>query len=312
MLNQGCRRSTLLCLLLWNCIAPCGAAQPLHVMTYNLWVGGEAGQQPLAQSVQVILAADAEIVGLQETGSEERGGQRNDNGQAIARTLGWYYFDQGEGRGILSRYPILAHSPQAWGVRVLLPSGETVYHFNAHLAHAPYQPYQLLNIPYADAPFLHTAEQAVDAARQARATQIAALLADLKQFADAESLCVVTGDFNEPSLHDWTDQVAAAKRCPCVVRWPTTQAVVDAGFIDAYRAVHANPLEFPGYTWTTQTREDDPADHHDRIDFVFLRSGASGRAVRAARVVGEREERSDVVVTPYPSDHRAVVVTLAP
>jgi exodeoxyribonuclease III len=32
--------------------------------------------------------------------------------------------------------------------------------------------------------------------------------------------------------------------------------------------------------------------------------------VEKAEVVGERPERADIVVTPYPSDHRAVVATV--
>ena len=42
---------------------------------------------------------------------------------------------------------------------------------HAHLMHAPYQPYQLLNIPYADAPFIKTAGEAVAEARKARGAQ---------------------------------------------------------------------------------------------------------------------------------------------
>ena len=134
-----------------------------------------------------------------------------------------------------------------------------------------------------------------------------ALLDEIKRVRDEVTPVVITGDFNEPSIHDWTDVVFRAGRCPVAVRWPTTAAVLDAGFTDAYRAMHPDPMKHPGYTWTPITREDDPKDRHDRIDFVFA---ARGITIQAAEIVGEKKERADIVVTPYPSDHRAVVATV--
>jgi exodeoxyribonuclease-3 len=119
----------------------------------------------------------------------------------------------------------------------------------------------------------------------------------------------VTGDFNEPSALDWTDSVFAAGRCPAAVRWPTTAAILDAGFTDAFREVHPDPLASPGHTWTPTTADNDPADRHDRIDFVLV-SGPHVQVERA-EIVGENAERADIVVTPYPSDHRGVVATFS-
>jgi hypothetical protein len=48
--------------------AAIGAAEPetIRVMTFNLWHGGNAGGQPLEQTINVIKSAQADIVGLQE------------------------------------------------------------------------------------------------------------------------------------------------------------------------------------------------------------------------------------------------------
>jgi exonuclease III len=136
------------------------------------------------------------------------------------------------------------------------------------------------------------------------------MLAEVRAVRDQGTPIFVTGDFNEPSHLDWTADVERAKRCPAVVAWPSTLAVVEAGFVDTYRAVYPDPVARQGLTWTPTTRPDDPKDRHDRIDFVF----ASGAKVRSARIIGEAEPAADVVVTPYPSDHRSVVaeVELAP
>lgn len=49
---------------------------PLRVMTFNLWIGGEAGKQPLVQTARVIRMARADVVGLQETCLPDRRLQR--------------------------------------------------------------------------------------------------------------------------------------------------------------------------------------------------------------------------------------------
>lgn len=282
--------------------------ETMRVMSYNIWVGGEAGRQPLSQTVKVIEAARADLVGMQETRGERRNGQRPDAARAIAKLLGWHYLDQGDGTAVVSRYKITGSTPKKWGVRVELPSGRRAWLFNVHLAHAPYQPYQLLKIPYADAPFLDDAEQAVAAARDAREESITAMLGELQAVRGEGAAMFVTGDFNEPSPLDWTEAVCQAGRCPCIVKWPSADAVLQAGFVDAYRQIHHDPLKAPGYTWTPLTNEDDPQDRHDRIDQVLV--GGDGVSVEHAEIVGESPENADIVVTPYPSDHRGVVATV--
>jgi endonuclease/exonuclease/phosphatase family metal-dependent hydrolase len=118
----------------------------------------------------------------------------------------------------------------------------------------------------------------------------------------------VTGDFNEPSHRDWTAAAAAANRCPLCVEWPTTKAVEDAGFVDALRSAHPDPVRRPANTWTPTSPPTDPNDRHDRIDFVFVR-GANAR-VKSVEIVGEAAEFADIVVKRYPSDHRAVVAEI--
>lgn len=291
-------------------LGPSADAAELRVMTFNLWVGGDAGKQPLDRSVEVIRQARADIVGMQEAegNSPGPGQKRPDNGRRMAEMLGWHYFAQPGRMGIASRYPIITNSPGRHGVALRLPGPRTVWMFNTHLNHAPYQPYQLLNIPYANAPFLKTAEQAVAAARAARGEEVRRLLGDVRQGL-AENLPVfLTGDFNEPSHLDWTARAAAAGKCPLAVSYPSTLAVTQTGLRDAYRTLFPDEVQHPGWTWTPTTDPGDPKDRHDRIDFVF--SAGPNVRVKRCEIVGERQERADLVVTPYPSDHRAVVATI--
>lgn len=288
-------------------VFPAFAAE-LRVMTFNIWVGGESGQQPLSQTAKVIQEARADIVGLQETHGAEKNGQSPDNGRRVAEMLGWHYFDQGGRTAIASRHPIITNTPNKWGVLVRLPGGAEVWMFNAHFSHAPYQPYQLLDIPYADAPFIKTAAEAVSEARKARGDQVRRLVAELKPALASGRPVFLTGDFNEPSHQDWTDRAAQAGKCPIAVEYPATLAIVQAGMTDTFRTIFPNEVAHRGDTWTPITPPDDPRDRHDRIDFVF----AAGRNVKAGKseIVGEARRFADIVIQPYPSDHRAVVATI--
>lgn len=285
------------------------AADNLRVMSFNIWVGGDSGRQPLSQTLKVIQTAGADIVGLQEKFGDKKNGVRPDNGRKLAEMLGWNYFDQdpGNSTAILSRFPIITNTPKKWGVAVRLPSGRTAWHFNVHLAHAPYQPYQLLNIPYADAPFIKTSEEAVTEARKARGAQVERMLAELKPILAQGHPVFVTGDFNEPSHLDWTPRAAAAGKCPLPVQYPTTFAVTSAGLRDTFRFIFPNEITHPGHTWTPITKATDPMDRHDRIDFVFASPNVS---IKTSQVVGEHSDSAHLVITPYPSDHRAVVTAV--
>lgn len=290
------------------------APEVVRVLTFNLWQGGDAGKQPLDRTIEVIERSRADIVGLQETGGIAPKGQpRPDRAAEIAERLGWHYLDQGSGRGVVSRFEIVGSTPRKWGVKLRLPSGRTMYAFNIHFAAAPYQPYQILRIPYGDGdvPFIGTEEEAIRGAEGARGEQVASLIPELKEALDQGVPVVLTGDFNEPSRLDWTHAAVEAKACPMKVDWPATRAVEEAGLVDAYRAVHPDPVKSPGLTWTPITSPDDPKDRHDRIDLVFVGGVESpADAVKAAKVIGEAPETADVVVNPYPSDHRAVVAEL--
>jgi endonuclease/exonuclease/phosphatase family metal-dependent hydrolase len=304
------------------------APTALRVMSFNLWHGGDAGRQPLEQSAAVIQAARADIVGLQETHGltpeffssdvPVQAGQtapalkwpdhpvdRPDNGARLAQMLGWQYFDQGSRRGILTRHKLVSTTPRGWGARIELPSGHQVYMFNAHLAYWPYQPYQVMDIPYDGQPALHTEAQVVQAAVEARGAQVTEMVAELKIALMEGMPTFLTGYFNEPSHLDWTAAAAAAGKCPLKVEYPSTRAVVAAGMRDTYRSLHPDEVHQRGYTWTPLTSPDDPGDIHDRIDFVFM--GGMGAVLQSFEIVGEAPEAADIIVTPYPSDHRAVV-----
>jgi exodeoxyribonuclease-3 len=280
-------------------------AEPVKVMSFNLWHGGNGGKQPLSQSVTVIQAADADVVGLQEV--QGFGNPAPDNAAKLAQSLGWNYFYQGGTTSIITKHKIIATTPKKWGVLLLTSGGNCYWMFNAHLMHAPYQPYQLLSIPYMNGVFFKKEDEAVEAAKRARGGQVSSMLEELQPTLKTGFPVFVTGDFNEPSHQDWTQAAAQAGLHPLKVQWPSTRALVAAGLTDSFRAFYPDEVKRPGHTWTPTTKSDDPKDHHDRLDFVFY--GGRGVKLRSSAVVGEAAQYADLIVTPYPSDHRSVVST---
>lgn len=296
-----------------------GAPATLTGVSFNVWGAGANAGLSIDETVAALKAMDADIIGLQETRREgevcsgetcpARGESR---APAIAAALGYFVYEQTDdnralwANAVLSRYPITGASENDLGVSIDA-GGRTVWAFNVHLWDYPYQPYQFAGIPYESAPFLETEEEGIEAARAARGDAVELLIGELSAAAGADAVFVF-GDFNEPSWRDWTARAKAAGRHPEAVAYPSTRALEAAGFIDTYRAVYPDEMAHPGFTWTPLTSPDDPADHHDRIDYVFVKAGAA--EIRAAAVIGEAVPPADIAVTPWPSDHRAALARI--
>ncbi len=292
------------------------AATDLRVLSFNIYGGGVNDGKPVDETVAVIRATGADIIGVQETRAE---GDPCDAeicppagpsaAGAVAAALGFHVYEQTAANpalwanAVISRYPIEKASANDLGVKIDV-DGREVWLFNIHLDDSPYQPYQLLDIEYGPFPFLTTAEEAIAAAVETRGPAIDLLERDMAEAAGAAAV-FVTGDFNEPSHLDWTEAAAAAGLQPMAVAYPTVLRIEGWGFADAYRAVHPDPVARPAMTWTPTSEPTDPEDHHDRIDFVLARG--AGLKVTDAAIVGEKAPEADLVVTPWPSDHRAVV-----
>ncbi|MDP1702770.1 MAG: endonuclease/exonuclease/phosphatase family protein [Aestuariivirga sp.] len=289
-------------------------AQRVTLLSFNMWGAGANEQKPIDETVAVIKASGADIIGVQETVPEPDpctadvcAATGNSRAKDVAAALGYHYHefehntDNHWADAVISRFPFGKETPNGVGVEIDM-NGRKVVAYSMNLDDAPYQPYQLLNIEYGDSPFLRTADETIKAASETRGKALALLLADIKSMTDAGAQFVM-GDFNEPSHLDWTEKAAAAGRHPLAVEYPTTKAVEAEGFVDTFRVAFPDEMAKPGVTWTPTSEPTDPEDHHDRIDFVFAK--AKNLKVISAGIVGEKAPEADLVVTPWPSDHRA-------
>jgi len=315
------RRAALRPLLL-SVLLACGCAsreETVTVASFNLWGAGANAGESIDQTVAALRVLDADLIALQETRAEgancnEADCPPSDRSLAgeLADALGYFVHEQSPSHealwanAVLSRHPIVSTLPQDLGVIVEV-AGERVTVVNIHLTDYPYQPYQLTGIDYGDAVPLQDAASAIAAAERARGAALDSVLTVIDALPPSR-LTVLCGDFNEPSHLDWTEAAAALGRHPLAVAFPASRKLVSAGFIDSWRAVHPDERRYPGFTWTPYADRDDPGEHHDRIDFVYVKG--DGVRIRSAAVAGESELAADIVVTPWPSDHRAVVATV--
>jgi len=257
----------------------------LRVMTFNILAGGVQRGEGLSRSAEVIRAAEADVVVLQEHGF---------SAYPLAMNLGWEVKVFGFDNAILSRYPIVETLDK--GARVRVADGVDVIVHGVHLAPYPYGPYD-----HRDDSAL-AAEDLIETAERARGQAIELYLDDLAPFFDEGLPVFLAGDFNEPSHLDWTDRAVDQGLRAIPVQWPTSFAVTAAGMKDSYRVIHPDPVSRPGNTWTPAPGKNEV---HDRIDLIYF----AGPGVKAidSRIVGPDDSVSDLIVEPYPSDHRAVV-----
>jgi hypothetical protein len=139
-------------------------------------------------------------------------------------------------------------------------------------------------------------------------------LPEAERYADVMSKLIsedipvfMTGDFNSPSSHDWTQAAVDARGLPYPVEWPASKALADAGMRDSYRDAHPDPAETPGLTWTAGQPPPRmrPSETHDRIDWI-LAGGPS--TTLSSDVVGETGGPDvGIGIDRWGSDHRAVV-----
>ena len=283
-------------------VTACTGAEPkptvaepatVHVMQFNIEYGGtlvDFDSVPAA-----IEAADADVVALQEAYG---------NTCRIAKAVGWSYCDRRT--QTIARYPLVTPAdPQSPEVLVAVQPGAVFGVVNVHLPSAPYGP----NRAAAGA-----SEAELVAAEKGRLKALAPALDAVNRLQDDGIPVVLIGDFNAPSHLDWTTETEGLRDQIIAVRWPVSLAAEDAGLVDAYRSVHPDPATDEGLTWPASrpkvgSYNPGPAGKPaDRIDLTFV---SDQIAVSDSKVVGEEEyPATDISVSPWPGDHRAVVSTL--
>lgn len=273
--------------------SPAATPMTLKVMEFNIEYGGTLVD--FAKVVEAVKKARPDVIGLEEAET---------NTPRLAKLAGYPYFSSG--MQIASRYPILEPSG-AKGAYALIEvqPGSVVAISNVHLPSAPYGPNWIRDD--------RSAEQVVALENRVRMPAIQQQIEVLPRLTKQGIPVFVTGDFNAPSHLDYTAAaVGTRKEVKYVVDWPVSRAMADAGFRDSYRDVHPDPVKDTGLTWWAarpKVADWNPTakDPMDRIDYVYA---AGPSKTLSTVIVGEAGDPAvSIGVSPWPSDHRAVLST---
>lgn len=281
-----------------GCSEPAEQAKPspdpvsLKVMTFNIEYGG--AHVSFDKVVEAIRLADADIVGIQEA---------EGNLARLAAALDWHYDLRNY---VISKHPLL-DPPGAEGnyLYVEIAAGKMVAISNIHLPSDPYGPDAVRDGA--------SAAGVLQLERKVRLPKMQAILSSLQPLLESNTPLFLTGDFNAPAHTDWP--AAAVGTRPFLryeMQWPVSIAVSASGFHDSWREVHSDVLEAPGLTWWAgrpplEMYAPGENDAQDRIDFIWF---AGPVKVEDSRIVGEPAYAEvSIGVSPWPSDHRAVLST---
>ena len=145
---------------------------------------------------------------------------------------------------------------------------------------------------------------------------------------------VLGGDFNEPSHLDWQANTKDLwDHHGAVINWDCSRLLTEAGFKDAYRQLHPDPVKCPGFTFPAGNKAAEKAkleklawapeaDERDRIDFIYYHPAGKTLKLKACTLVGPKEtvlrgkivanDSDDSILTPkgvWPSDHKGNLAT---
>ncbi|MEM6799756.1 MAG: LamG-like jellyroll fold domain-containing protein [Bacteroidota bacterium] len=266
-------------------------SQQLKVMAWNIWHGGRRyGEKVgLKRTIECIKASNADIVGLIETYG---------SGEKIADALGYEFYLISSNLSIMSRYPI-TKSIEAFrafnfgGAEVEIGEGKRLLVLNTWLH---YLPDYLKSVNEGKL----SAEELIVAEGETRFAEISSILAEMKPHLNLDTYLgiLMSGDFNSGSHLDWIPLTQNIHQ-NYVVKWPESEAMLEAGFKDSFRELHINPAMDPGYTWTPRAAtSSNKYGMRDRIDYIYYQ----GKGMQAIY-----SEVLDYHPIMFPSDHAAVI-----
>jgi exodeoxyribonuclease-3 len=237
---------------------------PLRVLSYNICRGGAGKEEQLAA---VIAAVTPDIVELQEA-----------TAPAVIERL--------------AARTGMAQCASAKGESLAFMSRQRVRHFQWH--HPRLSRHAFLEIDPGPGELrifgVHLSALYSAWTERHRVVELRALLANIARH--QHGFHVLAGDFNTLAPGDLLDFRKLPNRLRALVwlsggriRWRTIQLVLDAGYIDGYRSLHAGNSGYTFPSWAP----------HVRLDYVFAPAGFSSR-IQSCEIVSHP-------AAPAASDH---------
>lgn len=258
----------------------------LRVMQWNILHGGRDDGKELgpARVVEVIREAKPDIIAMQETYG---------SGEFISNSLGFHFHPRGTNVSIHSRFPIVedisVHKEFCCvGGLLELPDKTKLAFYSVWLGYSK----EIWEKGTREG----LGKEELLAACKASETDIAGILSGIKERLGAGPHAnvpiLVCGDFNSMSHFDYTAE--AVGQYGFEIRWPTSVAMLEAGFTDSYRELHPAVKRAADRTWSPRF----PEQEQDRIDYIYYKGGSL--KADACEILEKHPVK-------FPSDHSALV-----
>lgn len=319
------------------------AADEFTVLQWNVWQEGTSVKGGYEAIVDEIVRLKPDFVTLSEVRNYHNTNFTQRLTEALRQRGETYYSFYTYDTGLLSRYPITdsltvfpCQDDHGSIYRLLCTArGHRFAVYTAHLDYLNDTYYEVRGYDgnsWREMPPLTDTEELLR--RNALSKREEAIRLFLAQAAKDEAQgypIILGGDFNEPSLYDWTERTRYLyDHHGVVLAWPVSRLLAEAGFTDAYRAVYPNELTHPGFTFPADNPAVSPtrlswtplADERDRIDFIHVKGkglqvvdaalfGPSGSIAYGRRVPNPTQcERFILPLSTWPTDHKGVWVKL--
>lgn len=332
----------LAALLMGSCFEADCRDKEIKVLQWNIWQEGTMVEGGYDAIVDEIVRLKPDFVTFSEV--------RNYDGSRFCDRIVTSLAERGEeyhsfysyDSGLLSRYPIRDSAtvfPENGdhGSIYKLVAGTDGNEFAIYTAHLDYlndayynvrgydgSTWQEIEVPDSVLEVLEVND------RSLRDDAIREFLKEAEQDLDKGRIVILGGDFNEPSHLDWTRETKDMfDHNGLIVPWTVTLLLDNAGFIDCYREMYPDVVDFPGFTFPSDNELVEirrltwapKSDERERIDYVFYYPdrrirlkdavifGPEGCIARSERV---KEESRDKFITPsgvWPTDHKGLLVT---
>ena len=284
----------------------------LRVLVWNVQRGANGFTRGSAKTLAGVRSVQADVVLLQE--SYDIDGGPPTLGRWLVTELGWKAW-QGGSRHlcVLTRFEIeetfFHHDWHGVGARIVEDQGRALVVYSTWIAPAVYMLYHLREEG-------DVSGESVLKDEAGRVRAAATGNGDPRTpGASGHMAVLVGGDWNSPSHLDWTVDAAKVFRFRWALDLPVSRAMSDAGFADAFRELHRDPVQTPGITWSALFRETaDKPETADRVDRLYIHQPAGEGRLRpiAATVIPLVLEDASVSQAGrvFPSDYGGIVVDL--
>ena len=186
----------------------------------------------------MIKDLDADVVGVLESYARL---------PEIASGTGYPYYNTS--LQILSKYPILeASGGDGLYAMLEVQPGYVIPFFNVHLDYVDWGPRKLAKgVPV---------DEVIANENEVRTSSLDRPAAAMSDLIEQGYPVFLTGDFNEPSSLDYTEEaVGTRKEITEPVAWPVSEKLFGMGFRDSYREINPDPVATPAVTQEKTGRE---------------------------------------------------------